>query len=113
MVNNFQVLSHEVHRLCANSPGPSFIFIGIDDNGVGREQSKQFKPQYEATYQSKGTGFTQSWLELDKLLNEREDSISIIDRKNELWGYVVLDNGEQLAMSKSKKDSLMERLGLK
>lgn len=28
-------------------------------------------------------------------------------------GYVVLDNGEKLAVSKSKKDSLMERLGLK
>jgi two-component sensor histidine kinase len=56
----------------------------IDDNGIGREQSKQFKPQYEATYQSKGIGLTQSRLELDKLLNEREDSISIIDKKNEL-----------------------------
>lgn len=28
-------------------------------------------------------------------------------------GYVVLENGEKLAVSKSKKDSLMERLGLK
>ena len=28
-------------------------------------------------------------------------------------GYVVLGNGEKLAVSKSKKDSLMERLGLK
>src|SRR6188768_1869576 len=28
-------------------------------------------------------------------------------------GYIVLDNGEKLAVSKSKKDSLMERLGLK
>ena len=28
-------------------------------------------------------------------------------------GYVVLSNGEKLAVSKSKKDSLMERLGLK
>ena len=28
-------------------------------------------------------------------------------------GYLVLDNGEKLAVSKSKKDSLMERLGLK
>ncbi len=28
-------------------------------------------------------------------------------------GYVVLRNGEKLAVSKSKKDSLMERLGLK
>jgi two-component system LytT family response regulator len=28
-------------------------------------------------------------------------------------GYVVLNNGEKLAVSKSKKESLMERLGLK
>jgi two-component system LytT family response regulator len=28
-------------------------------------------------------------------------------------GYIVLDNGEKLAVSKSKKDGLMERLGLK
>ena len=28
-------------------------------------------------------------------------------------GFVVLDNGEKLVISKSKKDSLMERLGLK
>ena len=28
-------------------------------------------------------------------------------------GYIVLENGEKLAVSKTKKDSLMERLGLK
>ena len=56
----------------------------IDDNGIGREQSEKIKPLYEATYQSKGIGLTQSRLELDKLLNERDDSISIIDKKNEL-----------------------------
>lgn len=28
-------------------------------------------------------------------------------------GYIVLENGEKLAVSKSKKDSLLERLGLK
>ena len=55
----------------------------IDDNGIGREQSKQFKPLYEATYQSKGIGLTQSRLELDKLLNEREDAILIIDKEDE------------------------------
>jgi sensor histidine kinase YesM len=47
----------------------------IDDNGIGRELSNQYKAQYEATHQSKGIGLTQSRLELDKLLNEREDSI--------------------------------------
>jgi len=28
-------------------------------------------------------------------------------------GYIVWEDGEKLAVSKSKKDSLMERLGLK
>lgn len=55
----------------------------IDDNGVGREQSEKFKPQFEAPHQSKGIGLTQSRLELDKLLNEREDAIYIIDKEDE------------------------------
>ena len=55
----------------------------IDDDGIGRELSEQYKAQYESTHQSKGIGLTQSRLELDKLLNEREDSIQIIDKKNE------------------------------
>lgn len=55
----------------------------VEDNGIGRELSAQYKAEYEATYQSKGIGLTQSRLELDKLLNEREDSITIIDKKDE------------------------------
>lgn len=55
----------------------------IDDDGIGREKSKQFKPNYDSTYQSKGIGLTQSRLELDKLLNEREDHIDIIDKVDE------------------------------
>ena len=55
----------------------------IDDNGIGRELSKQYKAQYEATHQSRRRGLTQTRLDLDKLLNEREDSITIIDKKNE------------------------------
>ena len=55
----------------------------IDDNGIGREQSKKFKPQYETSHQSRGMGLTHSRLELDKLLNEREDSIHIIDKEDE------------------------------
>jgi two-component sensor histidine kinase len=54
----------------------------IDDNGVGRELSKQYKTVYEATHQSKGIGLTQSRLELDKILNERDDTITIIDKKD-------------------------------
>lgn len=54
----------------------------IDDNGIGRDKSKHFKPHYEATYQSKGIGLTQSRLELDKKLNEREDTVQLIDKKD-------------------------------
>ena len=55
----------------------------IDDDGIGRELSSQYNAQYKATHQSKGIGMTQSRLELDKLLNEREDTIRIIDKTNE------------------------------
>ena len=55
----------------------------IDDNGIGRELSMKNKPQYETTHQSKGIGLTKSRLELDKLLNEREDKIFIIDKEDE------------------------------
>ncbi|MGZ5220571.1 MAG: sensor histidine kinase, partial [Chitinophagaceae bacterium] len=59
------------------------VVCTIDDDGIGRELSKQYKAQYEATHQSKGIGLTQSRLELDKLLNDREDTIEIIDKQNE------------------------------
>lgn len=52
----------------------------IDDDGIGRELSKYYKAQYESTHESKGIGLTQSRLELDKVLNEREESILIIDK---------------------------------
>jgi sensor histidine kinase YesM len=54
----------------------------IDDDGIGRELSNQYKAEYRATHQSKGIGMTQSRLELDKLLNDREDTIRIIDKIN-------------------------------
>ena len=62
----------------------------VDDNGIGRELSKQHKVQYEANRQSKGIGLTQTRLDLDKLLNEREDLITIIDQKNESGGTKVI-----------------------
>jgi LytS/YehU family sensor histidine kinase len=55
----------------------------IDDNGVGRELSARYKTQYETAHQSKGIQLTQSRLKLDTILNEREDSIRIIDKKDE------------------------------
>ena len=55
----------------------------IEDDGIGRELSKQYQAQYNASHESKGISLTQSRLELDKLLNEREGSIEIIDKINE------------------------------
>ena len=54
----------------------------VDDDGIGRELSRKYKAEYESTHQSKGIGLTQSRLELDKLLNEREDAIEIIDKSD-------------------------------
>ncbi|MEP7373699.1 MAG: histidine kinase [Chitinophagaceae bacterium] len=55
----------------------------IDDNGVGRELSRQYKAQYEGTHESKGIGLTRSRLELDKLINDREDTIEVIDKTDQ------------------------------
>jgi sensor histidine kinase YesM len=55
----------------------------IDDNGIGRELSMKNKPPYETPHQSKGIGLTKSRLGLDKLLNEREDKIFIIDKEGD------------------------------
>lgn len=52
----------------------------VDDDGIGRGLSENYKAQFESTHQSKGIGLTQSRLELDKLLNDREDAIEIIDK---------------------------------
>jgi sensor histidine kinase YesM len=52
----------------------------IDDDGIGRELSWQYKARNQTTHQSKGIGLTRSRLELDKLLNNREDTIQIIDK---------------------------------
>src|SRR4030095_2188279 len=56
----------------------------IDDNGIGRELSRKYKAQYEATHESKGIGMTRTRLELDKALNNRDDKIQIIDKSNRL-----------------------------
>lgn len=52
----------------------------IDDNGVGRELSGQYKAQYATPHESKGISLTRSRLELDKLLNDREDTIQVVDK---------------------------------
>ncbi|MBE7171139.1 MAG: histidine kinase [Williamsia sp.] len=54
----------------------------IDDNGVGRDVSAKYKTGL-AVYESKGISLTQSRLRLDKLMNNREDTLLIIDKKDE------------------------------
>ncbi|MFZ9388027.1 MAG: sensor histidine kinase [Chitinophagaceae bacterium] len=56
------------------------IYCTIDDDGIGRKLSQQFKIQYDSTYQSKGIGLTRSRLELDKILNDRNNMIDITDK---------------------------------
>ncbi|CAN5409970.1 histidine kinase [soil metagenome] len=60
------------------------IYCIIDDNGIGREISMQNKFKGDAsTHQSKGVHLTQSRLDLDNLINERNASLKIIDKKDD------------------------------
>lgn len=53
----------------------------IDDDGIGRELSKQNKfKDGSSAHQSKGMHLTQSRLDLDNLLNERNASVEIMDK---------------------------------
>ncbi|MEP6681794.1 MAG: hypothetical protein ABJA35_00980, partial [Parafilimonas sp.] len=56
----------------------------IDDDGIGRDVSKQNKFLIESSaHESKGERLTQARLDLDNLLNERNASIQITDKKDE------------------------------
>ena len=55
----------------------------IDDDGIGREMSKQnkFKGEY-STHQSKGVHLTQTRLDLDNALNQRNAMVETTDKKD-------------------------------
>jgi hypothetical protein len=56
----------------------------VDDDGIGREMSKQNKFSGEpSSHQSKGVHLTQTRLDLDNILNERNATVQIIDKKDE------------------------------
>jgi sensor histidine kinase YesM len=56
----------------------------VDDDGIGREMSKQNKFRGDTpTHESKGVHLTQARLELDNLLNERKASLEIVDKKDD------------------------------
>lgn len=54
----------------------------IDDDGIGREMSLQNKFAKGSTHQSKGVHLTQSRINLNNVLNARNASIDIIDKKD-------------------------------
>lgn len=59
------------------------ICCTIDDDGIGREVSKQNKFKSEpSAHQSKGIHLTQSRLDLDNLLTGRNASLETIDKKD-------------------------------
>ena len=59
------------------------IEIIIDDDGIGRDASKQNKASGGFSHQSKGVNLTQSRLELNNLLHERKAQLETIDKKDE------------------------------
>ncbi|MGZ5135915.1 MAG: histidine kinase, partial [Flavitalea sp.] len=57
----------------------------VDDNGIGRALSRQNKPVTPVMHDSKGIHLSQARLNLEKLLNDKNASISIIDKyENEI-----------------------------
>jgi ligand-binding sensor domain-containing protein/two-component sensor histidine kinase len=56
------------------------IICAVDDNGIGREMSKRNKPITPATHESKGVHLSQQRLNLEKMLNETNASLEILDK---------------------------------
>jgi sensor histidine kinase YesM len=59
------------------------IEVMIDDDGIGREASSLNRSASGLTHQSKGVSLTQSRLELNNLLQQRQAKLQIIDKKDE------------------------------
>ncbi len=59
------------------------VEIMIEDDGIGREVSQQNKTETRLMHNSKGVNLTQSRLELDNILKQRNAEIKIIDKKDE------------------------------
>lgn len=59
------------------------IEIKVEDDGIGREGSQQNKTDTGLSHKSKGMSLTQSRLELDNLLRQRQAQLEIIDKKDE------------------------------
>jgi LytS/YehU family sensor histidine kinase len=61
------------------------IEIAIDDDGIGRAASRQYKTRTSIGHLSKGVILTQSRLALDNSLQQRQASLDILDKKD-LYG---------------------------
>jgi two-component sensor histidine kinase len=61
-----------------------YVEIIVEDDGIGREVSHQNKSNTGLTHDSKGVSLTQSRLELDNRLKQRNAKIEIIDKKDEM-----------------------------
>jgi sensor histidine kinase YesM len=60
-----------------------YVCCIIDDDGIGRGTSVQNKFKADSSaHQSKGVHLTQSRIDLDNLVNERNASLEIYDKKN-------------------------------
>jgi len=104
------------------------ITCEVDDDGIGRETPKLNKPMI---HESRGVNLSrQKCVVVSKTLEDIEellppDLFQRIHHSTVLnldfvthfvradGGYVKLQTGENLIVSKSKKDAVMERLGLK
>ena len=56
------------------------VICEIDDDGIGRELSKQNKPSKPITHESKGVHISQARLNLEKMLNEKQAIMEIADK---------------------------------
>ncbi len=59
------------------------VHVVIDDNGIGRESSQQNRSTSTLAHQSKGINLTQTRLELNNLLQQRQASLEVIDKIDE------------------------------
>jgi sensor histidine kinase YesM len=70
-------------KVCIEKNNDSICCI-IDDDGIGRELSLKSKFRHQqSTHQSKGVKLTQSRLDLDNALNNRNATVESIDKKDE------------------------------
>lgn len=61
------------------------VYCIVDDNGIGRDMSKQYKFSADlSTHHSKGVYLAKSRLDIDNILSERNASVAIIDKKDEM-----------------------------